>query len=233
MRPVAVVPEKVERQLVLEGGEAVGDQDQTPRALDFDGSDTAFDHRQAPMLRKRSEAMLNASASAPPPESLREELFAPVRDEMPGYLSRQSVRSFLIETPHPGGDGERRHQEDPGGLGERPAASGAKLENRQPLCRRIMGPSMCRKLLHAGILDSGLFAQQLGFRLEPITFGPPSELRVHALRSPALGMSQGGAGERDDLNNRRTDTTRPAFRQRKGMGQGKWRHEPSPKKAPG
>jgi hypothetical protein len=50
MRPVAVVPEEVERQLVLEGGEAVGDQDQTPRALGFDGSDTAFDHRQTPIL---------------------------------------------------------------------------------------------------------------------------------------------------------------------------------------
>jgi hypothetical protein len=94
MRPVAVVPEEVERQLVLEGGEAVGDQDQTPRALGFDGSDGALDHRQAPMLAKRSEAMLNAPAPAPPLESLREELFAPVREEMLGYLPRLPKKSI-------------------------------------------------------------------------------------------------------------------------------------------
>jgi hypothetical protein len=98
VRTLAVVPGEVERQLVLEGGEAVGDQDQTPRALGLDGSDTAFDHRQAPMLPKRSEAMLNASASAPPLESLREELFAPVRDEMPGYLSRPPKKSIKKRT---------------------------------------------------------------------------------------------------------------------------------------
>lgn len=52
-------------------------------------------------------------------------------------------------------------------------------------------------------------------------------LEVHAW------VSQGSPGKRDDLDDRRADATRPASGKRKRMGQGKWRHEPSPKKSAG
>jgi hypothetical protein len=85
----------------------------------------------------------------------------------------ERIRAFLIETPHPGSDGERGHQEDPGSLGEGPATCGPKLEDRQTLGGRIMWTSMRLKLLHAGILDADLLAEQLDLLLEPVVFGLP------------------------------------------------------------
>ena len=82
MRPVAVVPGEVEGEFLLEFGEAARDQDQTSRALGFERSHAALDHRQAPMLVERSEAELNPPTPTPPPESLRKELLAPVGDEV-------------------------------------------------------------------------------------------------------------------------------------------------------
>jgi len=310
VRSVAVVPREVKRQLVLQCGEAVQDQDQTPRALGLDGSDAALDHRQAPVLSHGSEPVLDAAAATPPPESLREELSALVGDEVlwllanapensfqdpanrrrgrlptkdreahhaprevvdgkykppaegpdlrqregePGgpeaersgngreinvpkvirppsgdaaraRLTRwlrlgpsrvplhpangrrpevearpgqdlgafhfsesraedlealhevsdkvrklvhrfgqtdERIRPFLVETAHPRRDREWSQQEDPSGLGERPAADGAKLEDRESRGRRIVGAFVGVELLHAGILDSDLFAQEL------------------------------------------------------------------------
>src|SRR6185369_9872892 len=71
MRPLAIVPGEVERQLLLESREAVGNQDQPSRALGFERPHASLDHRQASMLVERSEAELNAPTSTPPPESLR------------------------------------------------------------------------------------------------------------------------------------------------------------------
>jgi len=110
-----------------------------------------------------------------------------VRDEIGKPVHRfgqadERIRAFLIETPHPGRDRERGHQEDSGGLGKRPTPSGAKFEGRQSLRGRIMGSSVGLELLHAGILDADLFSQELDLLLQPITLGPPSELMVHALR---------------------------------------------------
>src|SRR6266581_1575857 len=75
-RPVAIIPGEIQRQLVLERGEAERDQGQTPRAFGLDGSDAPLNHRQAPVLPHRSETMANAVTATPPPESLRDELSA-------------------------------------------------------------------------------------------------------------------------------------------------------------
>src|SRR6266571_9583003 len=88
VRPETVEPRAVERQLVLEGGEAIRDQDQPPRTLGLDGSDAALDHRQAPILPQSSESMPNAPVTAPPPESLLDELRALVGNEAPRLLTR-------------------------------------------------------------------------------------------------------------------------------------------------
>jgi len=122
----------------------------------------------------------------------------------------ERIGPLLIETPHPGSNRERSYEKDPGSLGKGPAASGSKFQNRQSLGGRIMGASVRLELLHAGILDADLFAKEMDFLLEPVAFGLPSELGVHALRSPALRQRQGGSGERNDLDYRRADTTGPA-----------------------
>src|SRR5436309_1015397 len=70
-------------------------------------------------------------------------------------------------------------------------------------------------LLHSGGLDADLLAQQLDLLLQAIPLGLPSELRVQALRSPALRQCEGGPGKGDDLDYRRADTT--------GPGSGQWK----------
>jgi hypothetical protein len=102
---------------------------------------------------------------------------------------------FLVEPGHPGGEGERAHLKDPGRLGERPAADGTKFENGQSGCRGIVRSSVRLDLLHSGVLDADLLAQELDLLPKPVLLGPLSELRVPALRSPALGQCVGGPGK--------------------------------------
>src|SRR5436309_1997232 len=92
MRSVAVVPGEVELQLLFESGETVRNQDQPSRALGFERSHASLNHRQAPMLVERSEPEFNSPTPAPPPESLRKELLAPVENEVPGCLPRVPER---------------------------------------------------------------------------------------------------------------------------------------------
>jgi hypothetical protein len=125
-------------------------------------------------------------------------------------LADECVRPLLIETAHPGSDGERAHQEDASGLGEGPAADGTKFENGQSGSRGVMGSPVRLNLLHSGVLDANLFAQELDFLAKPVLFSPSSKLRVHALRRPALGQCQGSSRKGDDLDDRRPDAAGPA-----------------------
>jgi len=193
--------------------------------------------------------MTNPVAATPPPESLLGELRAPVGDEVSRPLSRtensktphevgdevrklvhrfgqtdERIRALLIETPHPGGDGERAQQENTSGLGESPTPCGAKFEDRQPVSGWIMGPSMGFDLLHTSILDANLLTKDLDLVLKPVLFSPLSKLRVQALRSPTLGQCQGGPGKGDDLDDRRADAPGPASGKWKGCRQGNWGH---------
>lgn len=94
MRSVAVVPGEVERQLVLECGEAVRDQDQTSRALGFECSHASLDHRQAPIFSHGPEPVLDAVALTPPSESLLNELNALVGDKLKRLVACASEKSL-------------------------------------------------------------------------------------------------------------------------------------------
>src|SRR5258706_8359847 len=63
---------------------------------------------------------------------------------------------------------------------------------------------------HPRVLDPNLLTQELDLLPEPLLFSLLSQLGVHALCSPALGQCQGGSGKGDDLDDRRTDATRPS-----------------------
>jgi hypothetical protein len=80
-----------------------------------------------------------------------------------------------------------------------------------------MGPSVSLKLHHPGIFDADLFSQELDLLLEPVTFGLPPEMRVHAVRGPALGQGQGSPGKGNDLDDCRADAAGPASGQGKRM----------------
>jgi hypothetical protein len=84
MRAVSVVPIEIELQFAAERRKTIGNENQPPRALVFDGPDTALDHRQASVLPQRPKAKLNPSTSTPAPKSFRDELLAVVRDEVVG-----------------------------------------------------------------------------------------------------------------------------------------------------
>jgi len=151
------------------------------------------------------------------PEGRTESFQAPhdVANELGKAIDRfgqldERIRTFLLETPHPGSDGERAHQEDSSRLGEGPATGGTKFEDCESRSRRIMGPSMRLQLFHSGILDANLFSQELDLLPQPVLFSLLTKLRVHALGGPALSQCQGGPGERDDLDDRRADPTGPS-----------------------
>jgi hypothetical protein len=99
MRSVAVVPSEVERQFLLESDEAVGNQDQSSRALGFERSHAALDYRQASMLVERPESELYPPTPTPPPECLRSELLAPVGNEMARPRTRFAENS-IEEVPN-------------------------------------------------------------------------------------------------------------------------------------
>ena len=70
----------------------------------------------------------------------------------------ESVRSLLVEPPHPGRDGGGSEKEVCCGLSLRPGSGGAKFEDREPFDRRVVGPTVGRDLVHASVLDALLLA---------------------------------------------------------------------------
>jgi hypothetical protein len=99
MRSVAVVPGEVERQLVLECGQAERDDAQAPGAFALDRSDRTLNHRQAPIFSQSPESMPNPVAPAPAPESLLRELRSLVGNEVSGLLT-SSAEGFFEESPY-------------------------------------------------------------------------------------------------------------------------------------
>ena len=83
MRTVALVPRGVQRDLALELGEMVRDED-APRALVLRRADEALDDHEAPVPADRPEALLDSSPTAPTAKRRRDELLAVVRDEVLG-----------------------------------------------------------------------------------------------------------------------------------------------------
>src|SRR4030095_12298806 len=112
-----------------------------------------------PANRRRAEVETSAGENLSElhfPEGGTEDLETPheVRDEIGELVhgfgqTDQGIGAFLLETPHPGGDGEWADQEDSSGLGESPTTGNAKFEDSQPVSGWIIGPSMGLDLFHA------------------------------------------------------------------------------------
>jgi len=85
---VAVVPGEVERQLLLESGEAVRNQEQPSGALGFERSHAALDHRQAPMFIQCPESVLDSPVRTKPSKPFCLELLRLVGNQVPWSHSR-------------------------------------------------------------------------------------------------------------------------------------------------
>ena len=109
MWPKAVVPRAVERQLPFECLERIWDNAQTSSAFAFDSSNPTLNHRQAPILPQSSESMPNSMATAPPSESVRDELFAVVRDEVVVNWSTETMWAILACSGNSEMEGRRRN----------------------------------------------------------------------------------------------------------------------------
>ncbi|PYT17063.1 MAG: hypothetical protein DMF51_03270 [Acidobacteria bacterium] len=79
-----------------------------------------------------------------------------------------------------------------------------------------MRPLLGLDLLHPGILDAGLLAQQLDLLPEALELRPEAEAGVEALGGPAEGGGQGEFCEGDGVHSRRADVTGTASKRRKG-----------------
>jgi hypothetical protein len=183
MRAVSVVPIDVQRDRPPEGAAILRNQ-QSPRTLPLHGPDEAHNQSDAPMFADRGEALRDDSTATPPPESTASELFTLIANQVARRDSSFADCALSEGTRRLGG---RLLQEGP----EADDASGLMIDDdreppaERPRCGRATGSAA-------------------------VPHGKLSELTVHALRRPALGQGQGGSGETDDLNDRRTNTTGPA-----------------------
>ena len=103
-------------------------------------------------------------------------------------------RSVLVEPDHPGGDGRLRDEESLGGLRCRPAPSGAELEDREALHRRVVRTAMRRDALHASVLDAQLLAEQGQLVLQADGGGDAVGGREQGDPGQGEGVEDGGTG---------------------------------------
>src|SRR5947209_18905398 len=100
VRPVAVVPGDVERQLLLDGDETVRDQNQSPGALVLDGSDAALDHGEAAVRADGRESLPDAGRVPPALELPGGELAALVGHRVPRLMAAENARQKPRQESH-------------------------------------------------------------------------------------------------------------------------------------
>lgn len=149
------------------------------------------------------------------PDELRE-----LVDRLAELDQRTAVR--LVGAAHPVGDGRSGHQKTPCGLGERPAAHRAKLQDGHPLDRRVMGPSVGRHVGHSRILDPQFLAQQRQLRFQPLD--AEGLLRDAAgLRCLAASLRDGIVRQSDDFQDGALGRILPTRRRGESKGTSRMR----------
>jgi len=91
VNPVAVVPEAVERQFLLHGGETVRNSDKSPGAFVLDGADAAFDHGEAAILADGAKPLPDTATGTPALELRGGKLAALVRDKVLGLMAPEQA----------------------------------------------------------------------------------------------------------------------------------------------
>jgi hypothetical protein len=121
---------------------------------------------------------------------------------------QDGARVFLVEPTHPGGDGGRGDQQVSGGLRHRPSSGSAKLEDRQPLDRRIRRTPLGWDTQHPGVLDAHLFNEEGDLLPESVLFLLEPDTCVPVINGPASGVGQREPGERGRVDDTADRTVR-------------------------
>ena len=103
---------------------------------------------------------------------------------------------------------------------QRPMAGRLEFQDGHAVAGRVMRAAGGGDLLHAGVLDADLFAEQLDLLLEPILFGRQPHAGVDAVGCPAAGAGRGELRQRDDVEHGGAKRIAPAARQRNRSGPG-------------
>ena len=134
--------------------------------------------------------------------------------------SHERVGSLVVESVHPGRDGERGDEEPSSGLSQRPTSGGAQFEDREPVGRGVMRSALGGDTLHPDVLDSQLLLKQRDLAPESIVLGLEPDTGVEVVLGAAAGHGEDDVGQRDRLNRGRADAAGPTSREavpRRGM----------------
>jgi hypothetical protein len=122
----------------------------------------------------------------------------------------ERLLALVVEALHPGGNGGRGQEEAARGSGSAQAGCGAEGEDGKPLGGRIERALARRDLLHPGILDAELLAEQGVLGAEGADLcGETGSCEGTVLEAGAR-LDDGGAGERNRVDERAPDDSRPA-----------------------
>ena len=125
----------------------------------------------------------------------------------------EGVRPLLVESAVPGRDGEGRHEEVAGRLGERPAPRRPQFENGESLDGRVVRPALRRDALHPRVLDAQLLAEERDFLAEPVVLLGEAGPGVPGVGGVAAGGGQGEPRQGDRVEGSGPDASGPPFRQ--------------------
>jgi hypothetical protein len=124
----------------------------------------------------------------------------------------ESVRTFIVQPLHPRGNGQRRHEKPPRGLGLGPAPSGSQLEDREPFNRRVVRSALRWEALHPGVLDADLLMEERQLGSQTLVLGAQPHLGVEGALEVATGGRRGDSRHRHRLEYRGADEAGPVPR---------------------
>ena len=124
----------------------------------------------------------------------------------------ERVGSFLVEALVPVRDRKGAHEKACGGLGLRPAACGAQLQDRKSFDGRVVRPPVRWDRLHASVFDAHFLPQQFDLAAEPLVLSRQPDAGVIVVLGQAAGMSRGRSRQGDGVDDGRADAARPSLR---------------------
>jgi hypothetical protein len=119
----------------------------------------------------------------------------------------ERVGPFVVKPLCPRCDGERRDKEPSRGLGLRPGARCAQLQDRETLDRRLVRPTLRGEALHARVLDAEFLLEHRNLTLQSVGGGLQAGAGVNVNLGPSQRCGAGDVRHRDGVDDGRADVT--------------------------